>query len=166
MLDLIIVRHAIAFERDAERWPDDRARPLKPSGRREFRRVAAGLARLYPKIDLLLTSPLERSRQTAKILTDAIGWPKAAERDELTPETAVATTLASLRQPQVRRLAIVGHEPHLSTLIALCVTTPSSGLQVKLKKGAVAVIRFEGPLRAGNGELSALLPPRLLRRMD
>jgi len=31
-MDLYIVRHAVAFDRDAERWPDDRERPLTPRG--------------------------------------------------------------------------------------------------------------------------------------
>ena len=29
-MDLYLVRHAVAFGRDAARWPDDSARPLTP----------------------------------------------------------------------------------------------------------------------------------------
>ncbi|MEP7246556.1 MAG: histidine phosphatase family protein [Gammaproteobacteria bacterium] len=165
MIELIIVRHAIAFERDEKRWPEDRSRPLSPDGRHRFRQAASGLARWFPKVDLLLTSPLERARQTAQILTEVAGWPRAAERAELDPGTDPAMTLTSLRQPRVDRLALVGHEPHLSHLIELCVAEPSARLQMKLKKGAVAVIWFESAIRAGSGQLLALVPPRLLRTM-
>lgn len=165
MPELLIVRHAIAFERDAKRWPDDRARPLTPAGRKRFKRAATGLVRAFPRVDVLLSSPLQRARQTAQILTEVIGWPPAGERAELAPETPVQETLASLRQQHVDRLALVGHEPHLSALIALCVASPSTSLRLQMKKGAIAVIHFEGTLRAGAGELWALLPPRLLRRM-
>ena len=165
MIELIIVRHAIAFERDETRWPDDRLRPLSPEGKHRFRQAAAGLARWLPKVDLLLTSPLERALQTAQILTEVAAWPKAAERPELDPLTDAATTVRSLRQPRVERLALVGHEPQLSDLIALCVAHPPTGLQMKLKKGAVAVITFESSISAGSGQLFAIVPPRLLRAM-
>ena len=166
MRELLIVRHAIAFERDARRWPDDGARPLTPEGRRRFERAAAGLAKAFPEVELLVTSPLKRARQTAQILTKVSGWPKAAERAELAPHTPVIETLASLRQPRISRLAIVGHEPHLSELIALCLASPPPALRIEMKKGAVAVIGFKDALRAGAGVLQALLPPRVLRRMD
>jgi len=165
MIELVIVRHAIAFERDPKRWPDDHLRPLTPEGKHRFRQAASGLAKWIPKVDLLLTSPLVRAHQTAQILTDVTGWPKAGERTELDPETSPEKTLTSLRQPKVERVAIVGHEPHLSELIALCVADAPTDLRLKLKKGAVAVIAFEESLRAGSGELLALAPPRMLRRM-
>ena len=165
MIELVVVRHAIAFERDAKRWPDDRLRPLSPEGKHRFRQAASGLARWLPKVDLLLTSPLVRARQTAHILTDVSAWPKAAERQELDPVTDPATTLSSLRQPRVERLAIVGHEPHLSSLIALCVAEPSARLQLSLKKGSVVIVAFESTVRAGAGQLVAVVPPRLLRSM-
>lgn len=166
MLELLVVRHGVAFERDAKRWPDDRARPLTPEGKHRFRQCASGIARWFPEVDLLLTSPLTRARQTSEILTQVIGWPKAAEREELDPGTEPSATLSSLRQPRVQRLAIVGHEPHLSALIALCVAEPASSLRIKLKKGAAALIAFDGTLTAGGGQLVALIPPRALRQMS
>jgi phosphohistidine phosphatase SixA len=33
-MELLIVRHAIAFEVDARRWPDDGERPLSPRAQR------------------------------------------------------------------------------------------------------------------------------------
>ena len=165
MVELLIVRHAIAFERDITRWPDDGVRPLTREGRRRFARAAKGLARAFPEVELLISSPLTRARQTAQILTKVAGWPKAGERAELAPQTPVVETLASLRQPRVSRLALVGHEPHLSELIALCLANPAPSLRIQMKKGAVAVIGFPDTLRAGAGSLQALLPPRILRRM-
>lgn len=165
MVELIVVRHAIAFERDVRRWRDDRARPLTPEGKRKFRKAAAGLRGWMPQVDLLLTSPLVRARQTAEILTAMTGWPAAAERSELEPSVDPQTTLASLRQPRVARVAIVGHEPHLSSLVGLCVSQADATLHLELKKGTVVLIRFAEVLRAGSGTLAAVVPPRALRRM-
>ena len=59
----------------AEEWEaegrDDRLRPLTPEGRKEMQRVAPGLARLVPTIDVLATSPLARAAETAEIVAQA-----------------------------------------------------------------------------------------------
>ena len=41
-VDLFVVRHAIAFERDETQLPDDSLRPLTPEGERAFERAAGG----------------------------------------------------------------------------------------------------------------------------
>jgi phosphohistidine phosphatase SixA len=38
--ELVVVRHAIDFERDPERWSDDGLRPLSPGGKRKFQQAA------------------------------------------------------------------------------------------------------------------------------
>jgi phosphohistidine phosphatase len=164
MPDLLVVRHAIAFERDPARWPNDALRPLTSEGKRRFRSAARGIGRWLPEIDLHLTSPLVRARQTAKILSGTAGWPEAQERAELKPQTDPATTLNALSQLDGERLAIVGHEPHLGRLVALAVAHPAE-LHLELKKGAVVHLRFEDRIRAGAGTLIALVPPRVLREM-
>src|SRR5690348_174269 len=78
-LEVILVRHAIAFERDRARWRDDGERPLSPEGKRKFRKAVAGLMKLVPKVDVVLTSPLVRTRQTAEILSAVAHWPKAID---------------------------------------------------------------------------------------
>src|SRR5581483_896815 len=58
VMELLIVRHAIAFERDRRRWPEDSERPLSPAGIRRARRAAAGLKELIAAPERVLTSPL------------------------------------------------------------------------------------------------------------
>jgi phosphohistidine phosphatase len=164
MPDLLVVRHAIAFERDPARWPNDALRPLTPQGKRRFRRAARGIARWFPEVDLHLTSPLVRARQTAKILTETAGWPEAIVRNELKPHVEPAATLNALSQLEGERLVVIGHEPHLGRLVALCVAEPAE-LHLELKKGAVVLIRFKDRLRARAGMLVALVPPKVLREM-
>lgn len=84
-MDLLIIRHAIAFERDRHRWRQDAERPLSPAGMRRARKAAAGLKQLTKRPQRLLTSPLVRARQTAQILTEVAGWPAAEEIPELAP---------------------------------------------------------------------------------
>src|ERR1700687_2008872 len=84
-MELLIVRHAIALERDDHRWRNDGARPLSPAGMRRARKAAAGLKEFSKAPEHLFTSPLVRAKQTAQILTDVAGWPLAEEAAELSP---------------------------------------------------------------------------------
>src|SRR5213079_2536476 len=67
-MDICLIRHAIAAQRDPEQWPDDRDRPLTPKGEQRFRKTARGLAGVVPRMDVVFSSPLERAWRTAAIL--------------------------------------------------------------------------------------------------
>jgi phosphohistidine phosphatase len=166
-VELLILRHAIAFPRDAKRWPDDSQRPLTPEGVKKARRAAAGLKRLTQRPSLVLASPLVRARDTAAIFAQAARWPKAAECEALSPGSSPEAVLERLRRQagKLDCVAIVGHQPHLGRLLALCVRGDAHPEAFELKKNAVACVRFQGRPRAGQGMLTALLPPRPLRKI-
>ncbi len=158
-MELILVRHAIAFERDPERWPDDGERPLTAAGRRRFREAARGLARVVAKPDQVFTSPLLRARQTARLLEKFADWPKAQE---------LAALAENVKWRDLRgwigdegRIAIVGHEPHLSTLGTELLAPESKESVIELKKGAAA--RFEVATSGTGALLLGLWAPRVLR---
>jgi phosphohistidine phosphatase len=162
-MELLIVRHAIAFERDSRRWPDDAARPLTPLGIRRSRKAAAGLQALCKVPDRLLTSPLVRAKETARVLTETARWPRAEVLPELKPGKGAAAVLTLLAKDRGRRIAIVGHEPDLSMFIMACLIKGSSGSKIDLKKNAVACLAFRGKARAGSATLKWLATPRMLR---
>ena len=157
---LLVVRHGLAEERDSTRWADDRGRPLSAAGRRRTREVALGLARLAPVPRLVLSSPLARARATAAILERDAGWPRAQPLEALAPGHDPESLLRLLRARAQAPLALVGHEPELGALLALCLAT---GVRVELKKAACAALEFPGRVRAGQATLVWLAPPRLLR---
>src|SRR5919106_4959014 len=94
--ELYLIRHAVAEQR-GDAWPDDAKRPLSEEGMTRMRKAVRGLARLDVSIDVILTSPLVRARQTAEIV--AAGFaprPSIVSSDALTPAgtfTALATDL-------------------------------------------------------------------------
>ena len=161
-LEVIVVRHAIAFERNRRRWPDDARRPLTPAGKRRFRKAALGLRKWSPRVDAVLSSPFVRARQTAKLLTKFAGWPAAIECSALVPGTPPARLVARLRKMRDQRVAVVGHEPHLSAFISACLSKRLK-IDLKLRKGGVAHLTFGKSMEAGSGTLAAFLPPRVLR---
>ncbi|HEY7887575.1 MAG TPA: phosphohistidine phosphatase SixA [Steroidobacteraceae bacterium] len=166
-MELIILRHAIAFPRDAKRWPDDTQRPLTMEGVKRARRAAAGLKRITQRPSLVLTSPLVRARDTAAVLEQAARWPQAVECAALSPEGSPEGVLEALRRRGAKAecAAVVGHLPHLGRLVALCLQGDARSDAFELKKSAVVCLRFEGPLCAGQGVLQWSLPPRMLRKL-
>jgi phosphohistidine phosphatase len=164
-MDLLIVRHAIAYDRDRARWHDDAERPLSPAGIRRARKAAVGLKELTARPGRLLTSPLVRARQTAKILTDLAGWPEAEEIPQLSPGEPVLAVLALLARDRSKVVAVVGHQPGLGELLAACLLGGGGALPIEMKKNAVACVSFEGKPRAGHAALKWLATPRMLRAL-
>jgi phosphohistidine phosphatase len=164
-MELLIVRHAIALERNRERWRDDGARPLSPAGIRQSRKAAAGLKEFSRAPDRLLTSPLVRARQTAQILTDVAGWPRAEEAPELSPGGAALAVLTLLGQKRGKLVAVVGHQPELGALLSACLLGEDGTLAIEMKKNAVACVSFQGSPGAGRAVLKWLATPRMLRRL-
>lgn len=162
-MQLLIVRHAIAFERSARRWPDDAERPLSSRGLTRARQAAAGLQRVAKRPTCVLTSPLRRARETAAILTQFARWPQASICPQLKPGVAPETLLALLAARNVQRAALVGHEPDLGRLLAACLPGHTDAAAFEFKKMGAALLVFHGAPRVGQGALVWLAPPRILR---
>jgi phosphohistidine phosphatase len=162
-MELLIVRHAIALERDRHRWRDDGARPLSPAGMRRARKAAVGLKEFSRAPDRVWTSPLVRARQTAQILTEFAGWPRAVEAPELSPQAPAAAVLALLAKDRSKVVGVVGHQPGLGLLLTACLLGEGEALPIEMKKNAVACVYFDGSPHAGRAALKWLATPRMLR---
>ena len=165
-MNLILIRHAIAEERDARRWPDDSERPLTQRGIRRFRSAAAGLGTLVPEVDLLLTSPYVRTHQTATILEDQLGWPAPEVRPHLAAGAPLAGIVALLSECKPRStVAVVGHEPTGSLLAAAYIGDVGGSFAFDWRRGGVASIEFDREPHVAAGSLRWFLPPRILRAL-
>lgn len=166
-MELLILRHGIAFPRDPKRWPDDSERPLTMEGVKRARRAAVGLKRIAQRPALVLTSPLVRARDTAAIFAQAAHWPEAIECAALSPAGSPEEVLEMLRRRGAKAecVAVVGHQPHLGRLLALCLRGDARSEAFELKKSAIVCLRFEGPPRARQAALAWALPPRILRKV-
>ena len=162
---LLVVRHAIAMEREAfaATGKDDDLWPLTRTGRRKMRQAAKGLLHLAGRPDLLVTSPLTRARQTAKILADIYGVKVVATVDVLRPESPLPMFAAwASQQAGHSTIAIVGHEPHLSGLVTWLMSGGTEP-RIVLKKGGACLLSFDGNPRRGKGVLEWLAKPSQLR---
>ncbi len=164
-MDLLVVRHAIAEERDvfAETGQDDSRRPLTAAGRRKFERGARGLRSVAPSVDLLATSALVRALETAEIVQKVYRIDSAVRLKELEPEADPSALVRWLRGQRRRRVvAVVGHEPHLSRLVEYLLTGGSHPF-LDLKKGGACLLALGDAPAAGQGELRWLLTASQLR---
>ena len=161
--ELYFIRHGLAEER-GDAWPDDSKRPLTDEGMSRIRKAARGLARIGVTIEVVLTSPLVRARQTAEQLAAGLDpRPSMVNVDSLAPDGSYAAVIADLEKHGRKcRIALVGHEPMIGELAARFI---GSRHPIEFRKGAVCRIDLEDLPPAGPGELRWYLTPKILRAL-
>ena len=157
---LFLIRHGVAEER-GDAWPDDAKRPLSEDGIERFQKSARGLARLDVWIDVVLTSPLVRARQTADIVASAFDpRPSIITVESLAPGGSYASLVADLeKHGRKTRIALVGHEPGIGELGARLVGSRHS---FEFKKGAICRIDVDEIPPVGPGDLRWFLTPKVM----
>lgn len=156
-MEIWLLRHAVAEDRSATGRDADRT--LTEDGHKRAREVARGLAALEPGIELVLTSPFARARQTAEPAARALKLlARLRETSALEPDADPDDVLAEIRSEKIESVLLVGHEPHMGALLGRLVAG-RPGLAMPMKKAAVARLSWEG---SGAATLRALLPARVL----
>ncbi len=162
-IQLYLIRHAIAAARGPD-WPDDSARPLTPDGASKFRKVVEGLANFGVEVDIILTSPYVRCRQTADLLADGLpGKPRVHAVDVLAPGGGHTAVIAEITRIAKRpRIAVVGHDPDIGHLASKLL-----GLKkpLEFRKGAVCRLDVDGLPPGAPGQIRWFATPRMLRRL-
>jgi phosphohistidine phosphatase len=153
---LYLLRHADAG--DPEAWQgDDAVRPLSPKGRRQAERLGRLLAAVGFEPDLIASSPKVRAAETAELAAAPLARAVTLD-DRLASGAGLSTVDAILRDAgSVRRVVLVGHDPDFSDLLSTLV-----GVELAMKKGALARVDLVGGVRPGGGSLRWLLPPDLV----
>lgn len=158
---LYLVRHAIAYERDAGKWPDDSRRPLTGKGEAKFRKIAGVVREMSITVDACLSSPYVRAWRTAEILNEEAAWPAPAEFPALEPGGTPAGVVKVLAKHKGDTMGLVGHEPSLSELLAHLLVGSGAEVLGGMKKGGIACVEFEARPAAGSGSLLWLATPKL-----
>jgi phosphohistidine phosphatase len=139
-MKLFIIRHAAAIERSQE-MADER-RYLTPEGRMYSRKTARTMRENGAEPDVILTSPLIRSVQTADIVAETLSFiGPVIVRDELSPGfdlVALRKLLAGYQS--AKELLIVGHEPDLSSVVSSLLSLRSG---FDFKKGAAVRLKID-----------------------
>ncbi|MEJ5225538.1 MAG: phosphohistidine phosphatase SixA [Anaerolineales bacterium] len=140
-MKLYIIRHAIAVEPGTPGYDEDSQRPLTPKGSRKMRKIARGLKELEAIPDLILSSPYRRAAETANILADILKLEgQVFFSEHLAPLGFADQLIAEINEKyRTESLALVGHEPSLSSLASLLVSG-NAEFALELKKGGVCCL--------------------------
>ena len=163
-MQLYIVRHGIAIDREDPKCPAEAERYLTEEGVEKTKGVAKGVAALGVTGDLLITSPYVRAVQTAEIFADALDYArqKIRRNEMLLPGSEPTLVFRELaREKQASTVFLFGHAPHLDDVIAAALGSKKH--LTSLKKAGVALIelkRISPPM----GVLAWLATPKMLRR--
>jgi phosphohistidine phosphatase len=161
--ELYLIRHGVAAER-GESYPDDTKRPLTNQGVQKLRKEARALITLDVTFDVVLTSPLVRTRQTAEIIAAVFRTqPTIVNVPALAPGGTHNAIIEELsKQQRKHKIAMVGHEPGIGELAARLIGVRRP---LEFKKGAICRIDVAALPPTGPGQLRWFLTPRIMRKI-
>jgi phosphohistidine phosphatase len=165
-MELYLIRHGIAGDRDPLKYPNDEERPLTDKGRTKTQQVAQRLYEIGLRFDLMLTSPLVRAAQTAEILQKAGLSDRLEEFAALAPDGDlhdwVNWWLESRYNKENSCLALVGHQPDLGNWAEILVWGDSKEKLLLKKAGVIGLLLPDKETPIGNSELFLLTSPKWL----
>jgi phosphohistidine phosphatase len=154
---ILLLRHGIAEPRGSE--PEE-TRGLTKEGHKRMKEIGRAVNLIFPKSEMILSSPLRRCMQTAEWVVKAFhGQLALTTSPALRPEAGPEDLQKLIRETAARRMILVGHEPSL-TAAMLRLTNMRNDGEVELKKGGCYGIRID---ESGEAKLELMLSPRVLR---
>ena len=140
---------------------NDSLRMLTAKGLEQSNKAGAFLARYGLVPDVVISSPLVRARQTAKIVVKSVGSPGMIEAAWLSCGMSLETCLEELgAYAQMGSVMLVGHEPDFSNAISGLLGLPESDA-LRVRKASLTGIDLP-ILQAGGGCLQFFVPARLM----
>ncbi|GAC1655545.1 MAG: phosphohistidine phosphatase SixA [Vulcanimicrobiaceae bacterium] len=121
-------------------------------------REAKTFAQMQLDLDVIVTSPLVRAKETAAIVAEELGLQNRLVEDARLGGGLNVRSLAAILNEYAEKhaIALVGHEPGMSQSVR-----DLTGARVDFKKGAFALVTLPDP-RALRGTLAWLIPPKVL----
>jgi phosphohistidine phosphatase len=172
VIELYLMRHGIAADLGDAGVLKDEDRPLTLEGRAKMKQAAEGIGEFGLKLNLILTSPLLRARQTAEVVAEVLELQhKVKIIESLAPGRAFvegegrhAEIFLELGAYQFDRALLVGHMPDLSDLASFLLSG-NRNLNIEFKKGAVCAIEVASLPPRGPGLLLWMMSPKQLRML-
>jgi phosphohistidine phosphatase len=157
VLQLYLLRHANA---DTEA-PTDAERPLSDKGVAQAKRIGRFCREMEIVPDLILTSPLVRTRQTAKHVRAELPNARCEVAQFLASGMHPETAVEELKRYQtLAGIMLVGHEPDISLLIARLVGFPDNA-NIHIRKGSLTSLQVTD-WRTGASVLDFSIPCQLM----
>jgi phosphohistidine phosphatase len=144
---------------------EDRERPLAPRGIKAARQLAQHLKKADFEVDLVLSSPARRTRETVELIRPALGKAEISFEKDLYGASAEELLKRLRRLPRkVAAVLIVGHNPGIE-IVASLLLPEDAGLG-RFPTGALASLRFPGndwkSIQEGGAEAIGFITPKEL----
>ncbi|HEX4156817.1 MAG TPA: histidine phosphatase family protein [Acidobacteriaceae bacterium] len=167
-MNLFVLRHASAGTRRSNPAVDVK-RPLDKDGKRHCLHLAHVLNALKLNFDLIVSSPLKRSLQTAQLVGTEMGYEtEILISNALAPTATFAQFHRLLREcASYENVLVVGHNPNITTFLSELVCGPHPNeakrnhAHIRLRKGSLARLS----LQRGPANLQWLLDPRTVKAL-
>jgi phosphohistidine phosphatase len=155
-VNIYLIRHGEA-ESPSETKPHEQ-RALTKEGVEAVKASAEFWKKFTLSFDIILTSPLKRAAQTAKLIHDVL-YVKLEVVEEISLLNGGLTEdLLSIAEAlEMNDIALVGHQPDIGIHIASM--TGSSNTNFRIPPAAIGKIHFKDKPRIGQGVLEFLIPP-------
>jgi phosphohistidine phosphatase len=157
---IYFLRHASAGQRVTNAKKDEK-RGLDKDGIEQCGYVGRALAALGVHVEVIISSPLKRSTQTASLVGNEMGHEgKLVLENGLRPEATYSDFQKMLaKYARHESIFLVGHNPNLREFLGRVISANGCEAAIDLKKGAVAKVESG----RSSGSLSWCFTPRILR---
>jgi phosphohistidine phosphatase len=164
-MNVFILRHASAGVRRANPLLDLK-RPLDKEGKSQCLHLAHVLNAMKVSFDLVVSSPLKRSLQTAQLVATETGYEqRILISNALRPEAAYPQFQQLLRDCAVYdNVQLDGHNPNLSAFHGKLVGAAedeAATARIRLRKSSIAKVSVQ----RGPAVLQSLIDPRTVRAL-
>jgi phosphohistidine phosphatase len=162
MKTLLLLRHAKSSRKDT--GVRDFDRPLNQRGLKAAPSIGRLIRKRKLQLDLVLSSPAERARQTTQLVVEAAGLKTEARYDERIYEATSARLFEVVSQidDEANIVMLVGHNPGLEELLEAL-----TGEARSLPTAALACIELNiekwNKVRAEGAQLAWLAKPKELK---
>jgi phosphohistidine phosphatase len=143
---------------------EDEKRPIDKVGEQQCRDVGRALAALGVKVDIIISSPLTRAMQTAKLVANELVYKnKIITNEAMRPEASYDQFHDLLEHyNESDAIMVVGHNPSITEFLLRLVTGSDHSECIDFKKGGVAKVEVQ----EGSGVLDWLFTPKMASKLQ
>ncbi|MCK6605410.1 MAG: histidine phosphatase family protein [Ignavibacteriaceae bacterium] len=157
-MHLYIVRHT-----EAEYYsnPESGERELSAEGKQILNAVAPKWLNFIKKPDAIVSSPIHRALETAKIIKECIGFGQEIDIQSIFDGTGTIDDWTSyLNSLDADNILVVSHEPSCSQYLSMYISHFTA--EIVYKPATISGITFTGRIRKHSGSLLFTVPPDVL----
>jgi phosphohistidine phosphatase len=160
-MEIYLMQHGPNLSKD-----EDPEESLSPEGEAQVSKAAQAIKRMGLRFEVIIASPKKRSKQTAAIVAEAVGFPvdNILETEKIKAMTPVEETINYLKQfAEKKSILLAGHLPSLAEVASFLLTSGSKAT-IQFERGGLGRIDVES-IPTHEGKLRWYLTPQQLQLM-